>query len=232
MQKDYYQNTLYPLQDRILELVGSLPVDFYLTGGTALSRVYLSHRFSDDLDFFLNNSGAFKAQVEEVTGAIKNFKLKFEISQADEGFARLLVFETSCVLKLDFVNDVQFRSKFPVPTTLFIRTDTPGNILSNKLTALSRLAAKDVADIVYLSLKYSFNWPDIISEAFEKDMWVNAVEIAKIMDDFPLDKLSEIKWIDKAPDKLWFESQLKMIIRDILQGNSNSLGNTEISSTL
>jgi len=38
MLKDYYQNILYPLQDRILRMMESLPVDFYLTGGTAPGR--------------------------------------------------------------------------------------------------------------------------------------------------------------------------------------------------
>ena len=51
MHDDYYQNTLYQLQDKVLEMVGKLPVEFYLTGSTALSRTYLHHRYSDDLDF-------------------------------------------------------------------------------------------------------------------------------------------------------------------------------------
>ena len=54
MQDDYYQNILYPLQDKVLETIGKLPVRFYLTAGTALSRAYLHHRYSDDLDFFVN----------------------------------------------------------------------------------------------------------------------------------------------------------------------------------
>jgi hypothetical protein len=54
-------------------------------------------------------------------------------------------------------------------------------------------------------------------------MWVNPVETAKILDEFPLNKLNEINWIDKMPEKNWFESQLKVIIKDILQGNINSL---------
>lgn len=223
MQKDYYQNILYPLQDRILELTSSLPVHFYITGGTVLSRVYLHHRFSDDIDFFLNNSETFKLQVEEVRAAIKKLNLKIEVSQAEDDFARFIVYDTSCILKLDFINDVPSRSELPVPTSLFIRTDTPRNIFSNKVTALSRLAVKDVADIVYLSLKFSFDWKDIIFEASEKDMWVNAIEIAKILDEFPLEKLNEIKWVDDPPDKLWFGSLLKKLIKDILQGNLNSL---------
>jgi hypothetical protein len=222
MQKDYYQNILYPLQDKLLKLIGALPVDFYLTGGTALSRAYLNHRYSDDLDFFVNRSDKFKTHVEVVVRSLPQLDLKFEIIQADEGFARIFIYKDRCTLKLDFVNDVLFRSEVPLSTTLYRSTDTPGNILSNKISALSRLSAKDVVDIVYISQKYAFEWPLMISEASEKDMWVNPVEAARILDEFPLQKLNEINWIEKMPDILWFESQLKVIIKDLLQGNPNS----------
>jgi hypothetical protein len=51
-------------------------------------------------------------------------------------------------LKLDFVNDVSFRSGTPKVTKLFERTDNLNNILSNKVTALGRYSPKDVVDIV------------------------------------------------------------------------------------
>jgi len=46
--------------DRILALVEGSGTDSYLTGGTALSRPYLNHRFSDDLDLFVNASLDFR----------------------------------------------------------------------------------------------------------------------------------------------------------------------------
>jgi hypothetical protein len=207
----------------VFRLLDPLPVDFYLTGGTALSRAYLNHRYSDDLDFFVNGSVSFKIQAETVVKNLPQLGLKFEVLQADEGFVRIIVNDNFNSLKLDFVNDVPFRSGLPVLTKLYRLTDTPGNILSNKITALSRLAAKDVVDIVYISGKFSFNWPEVISDASQKDMWVNPVEAAKILDDFPLVKLDEINWINKTPEHLWFKSQLGIIIKDILQGDPNSI---------
>jgi predicted nucleotidyltransferase component of viral defense system len=65
-----------------------LPVEFYLTGGTALSREYLHHRFSDDLDFFINASETFKDQVEIVFKALKGDFSNVEVVVADEDFAR------------------------------------------------------------------------------------------------------------------------------------------------
>lgn len=56
---------LYPLQDQILNLLSRVESDFYLTGGTALSRHYLNHRFSDDLDFFFNRSVNFKRDTQQ-----------------------------------------------------------------------------------------------------------------------------------------------------------------------
>lgn len=52
MYAEYYNNVLYPLQDKAIEAFkGSL---FYLTGGTTLSRGYFQHRFSDVLFYFVN----------------------------------------------------------------------------------------------------------------------------------------------------------------------------------
>jgi hypothetical protein len=200
-----------------------LPVEFYLTGGTALSRVYLNHRYSDDLDFFVNGSDKFKSQVDTIVKSLTGIKLKPEIIQADEEFVRMNIREEQIMLKLDFVNDIPFRPEAPVLTELYRFTDTPLNILTNKVTALPRLEVKDIADIVFISLKYSFNWTSVISEAAEKDMWINPPETARILDEFPVEKLAILNWIDKAPDPLWFGTRLRIIIKDILEGNNNTL---------
>ena len=52
MPDTFYQDKLYPFQDKILKILGKADTEFYLTGGTALSRFLLNHRYSDDLDFF------------------------------------------------------------------------------------------------------------------------------------------------------------------------------------
>jgi len=203
--------------------MGKLPVEFYLTGGTALGRVYLKHRYSDDLDFFINGVTDFKQQVTKVINALRLTGLKLDASVVDDNYARLFIITDKCTLKLDFVNDVTFRSGVPVETNLFIRTDSIMNILSNKLTALGRYAAKDVVDIVYISEKYSFNWEDILNDASEKDLWVNPVNIAEVLEKFPVEKLQEIIWMKKSPGDEWFLSRINQMIPDILTGGSNSL---------
>lgn len=223
MQKNYYQNILYPLQDKILCIIEKLPVDFYLTGGTALGRAYLNHRYSDDLDFFVNQNSNFEKQVELILKSIKNERIKVEIAVTGESFTRVFVHQNEVVLKMDFVNDIPYRTGTPVPTTLFSKTDTIENILSNKLTALSRHSEKDVVDLVFIALNYEFNWVEIMKEASEKDMWINAVEASKILDTFPLKKLDEISWVVPLKDLNIFEKQLHLLISDLLLGRQNSL---------
>ena len=223
MHDDYYQNTLYPLQDKVLEIVGKLPVGFYLTGGTALSRAYLYHRYSDDLDFFVNGDPDFKIQVNIVIKALINAGFVIDTSVADEGFARIFVFESTNSLKLDFVNDVPFRYGVSVFTSLFSKTDNLNNILSNKITALGRCSVRDVADIVYICEVLKFSWEKIIYDASEKDLWVNPVNIAEVLEQFPVEKLSEINWIAEPPSHEWFIARINQIIPDILSGNENSL---------
>ena len=225
MQKNYYQNILYPLQDKVLGIVEELAVDFYLTGGTALSRAYLNHRYSDDLDFFVNQNPAFGKQVGEVIKSLKNIGLEIEIAVTGDSFARVLVNQEKAILKIDFVNDVQYRVGEPVSTKLFYKTDTFENILSNKLTALSRHSEKDVTDILFIALNFDFNWIEIFKEASEKDLWINPVEAAKILDKFPLEKLKDIIWVNPLKDVKVFEKQLQLLIADILSGRQNSLFN-------
>ncbi|MBE0637945.1 MAG: nucleotidyl transferase AbiEii/AbiGii toxin family protein [Bacteroidales bacterium] len=223
MQKDYFQNTLYPLQDKVLSVISGLPVDFYLTGGTVLSRVYLHHRYSDDLDFFVNDSKEFKIQMNHILEGFKNAALNFSVITLDEGFARLQVNEGIATLKLDFVNDVTFRCGSLVSTDLFLRTDNIENILSNKISALGRSAAKDLIDIIYICGIHAFYWEKIMADAQQKDIWANEVELARMMEQFPISKIDEISWIGSPPASAWISERLAIIIGDIITGKTNSL---------
>ena len=223
MPDDYYRNILYPLQDKILAVIAALPVDFYLTGGTALSRCYLNHRFSDDLDFFVNGSENFKPQLELILKSLSDHNITHEISTISNSFVRLIVKEQQHILKIDFINDINVHFGNLESCPFFPRVDNPLNILSNKICAVSRYEAKDISDILSLSIAFSFSWEDIINEAKEKDIWVNPLEVSKIIYEFPVEKLEFIKWIEPIDTEI-AEKQLKQIARDILKGNTNSLG--------
>ena len=87
--RDSYFNVLYPFQDTVLGIVRELETEFYLTGGTAASRGYLQHRFSDDLDFFVNDEPRFALWSERIVQALSDQGLwRTEISLREERFVR------------------------------------------------------------------------------------------------------------------------------------------------
>jgi predicted nucleotidyltransferase component of viral defense system len=219
----YYEQILYPLQDKVLKALNDLDTGFYLTGGTALSRAYLKHRYSDDLDFFINSTDDFDIQVKRSVDALESvFQKKTEVTLTSDTFVRMFINDNDASLKLEFVNDVLFRQGEPIETELFKRTDTIRNILSNKISALSRREAKDLVDIIEIAKKYSFNWKEIIAEAKMKDMWVDESEVMLIIKEFPLSRLEEIKWVESYnPEK--FKQSLTIILNDLFTGRDNSL---------
>jgi hypothetical protein len=125
-------------------------------------------------------------------------------------------------LKLEFVNDVGYRAGDSVDTPLFNKLDNWRNILSNKITALQRNAAKDYADIICIARAFSFTWETIIQDAKNKDMWVNEIEVSAIVHNFAAEKLNVLTWI-KEMDVTAAAKDLELISRDILLGRDNSL---------
>ena len=225
MPAKYYRDKLYPFQDQVLRLIQELDVNFHLTGGTALSRCFLNHRYSDDLDLFVNADEQFRAQCNLVIGKLTEKNLKFEVGVASETFVRLMLKESDILLKLDFVNDIAFRCGEVVHTLIFNRVDNWRNILSNKLCAMSRMEAKDIVDILFIALEYEFNWEEIFEEAGQKDIWVNPLEISKIIESFPRERLRGIKWV--KPVKLAeLESKIEQLRNDLFYGEFNSLFGT------
>jgi predicted nucleotidyltransferase component of viral defense system len=219
----YYLNSLYPLQDYILKIINSCKTDFYLTGGTALSRVYTKHRYSDDLDFFVNQSPAFKEQVSTIIDLLNtynSFAIKVLINE--DSFVRLMIEQNSVFLKVEFINDVGFRVGNLVSTSLFTKTDNPMNILSNKICALSRKEGKDISDIIEISRKFQFNWVDIFNDAKQKDNWIDEIKSLMLIDQFTDADFKKVKWI-MNPDLNLIYSTVKQIKMDIVSANTNSV---------
>lgn len=111
----------------------------YLTGGTALSRHYLHHRFSDDLDLFVDNDQQFPLYVEQVFDALEREQTKsgFAVDHSKkikrESFAQIFVMKENGVrLKIDVVNDISTHFGEFVMHSSLGRVDSWRNILSNK----------------------------------------------------------------------------------------------------
>lgn len=221
MPETYYKDLLYPFQDKILRIIESLGLGFYLTGGTALGRCYLNHRYSDDLDLFVNSHEDFKNQCNTAINALKKH-WKCDVATSADTFMRIFVEAEKIALKVDFVNDLPSHFGDIQQSSIFHRIDSWRNILSNKICALGRLEVKDIADIVFIANHYRFEWETIIAEAKEKDLWVDPIEICRIIDQFPTDLLKTIKWI-RTVNIQKLKKQINVIHDDIFTGSVNSL---------
>jgi predicted nucleotidyltransferase component of viral defense system len=159
---------LYSLQDEVLEIVFRVEDEFYLTGGTALSRFYQEKRYSDDLDFFTNSSTRFNFAVKNILLELsKEFTIETELDSRD--FVRI---EINGLLQVDFVNDRVPRYKEPIVLENGYKIDTIENILSNKITAvIGRDNPKDIFDIYLINKYYAVDWSEILASAQDKSVF-------------------------------------------------------------
>lgn len=221
-KKDY--NNLFLLQGKFLTWWVAFGFQFYLTGGTALGRFYLNHRYSEDLDFFVNNSPDFSKHILFIKNELqKQFKTDISKAIVTDEFARFFIYDNETFIKVEFVNDVAYRVGNPVRSNQGY-IDTVTNILSNKLTAIvGRDEPKDVFDIVTIAANFSFNWREMFNHAKEKAM-INEIDVEQRLFTFPVSRLSNADWIIKTLDINVFEQQLRKIADDFMLGYDNSLG--------
>lgn len=224
---EYYEEKLYPLQDGVLRCVSGCNTEFFLTGGTAINRGFYNRRYSDDLDFFLSASDSFETQTETIISGLKGAGFDIDTSTdalLTSDFHTIVVFDRmhpDVRLKLDFVNDIAIHFGGFANTAVYPKTDSTRNMLSNKLTALFRFEAKDVADIHTLCSNLKFSWQEIIEEARQKEAGVEAPLAAEILTGIPEDEFKAIRWrVQPSWDD--FRRDLERIAEDIIRGRNNS----------
>jgi hypothetical protein len=197
MPAGYYVSVLYPIQDRAISVFRDTP--FYLTGGTALSRGYFNHRYSDDLDYFLNYHSQFQRLAQEQIGRLgEQFAGVIDVDLRAEHFFRVFVGPER--LKIEIINDVPAHAGAIVEHPFLGRIDSKENILSNKITAIvDRALPKDIVDAYFL-LKDGVSLRDALTNADSKAAGIVPLYVAKILTEFDYGLLDqEIKWIVPVP---------------------------------
>jgi len=222
LEKDYRR--LYQTQDKILLALKPVLSTFYLTGGTALGRFYLNHRFSEDLDFFINKSDTFQSDVKTIEKVLlSKFSVLKHQSIVYEDFVRYYVEDEDRVLKIEFVNDIAYRCGIP-KIYKYGLIDTPLNILTNKLTAIvGRDEPKDVFDIYALSNYYMFNWLEVFAEAKNKAI-INEIDVEQRISSFPVLLFQKVDWHIFPIDIETVSITIKKLANDFFLGLDNSLG--------
>ena len=189
---DYHK--LYKLQDAVLKTIFNAEDVFYLTGGTCLSRFYHEKRYSDDLDFFTNDTRKFSRGMRIVKLALETeFNITEEVTSKD--FVRLQI---DNFLQVDFVNDRVMRYEEPIYLKNGYIIDNCKNILANKLTAvIGRDNAKDIFDIYLIDKYEKYGWKEILVAAHEKADFYDDDLIVRLKT-FPVSLLKKIALVDTS----------------------------------
>lgn len=151
---------------------------FVLTGGTALAAFHLQHRLSEDVDLFavasLSDSELRHSEILEL-GFQAAQAAGLAIGATVESRAPSVHFHQVFLtrgdeprLKIDLVRDPgpQFGEPIIVEG---VRVDALLNIAVNKVTALSRLAARDYIDLFFLA-GVGFKFDELVERAKQKDL--------------------------------------------------------------
>jgi hypothetical protein len=212
---DFYFDVLYPLQNLVIRAINQADTGFYLTGGTAASRGYLEHRFSDDLDYFINDDNRFGLWVERIIDAInRNWQCK--VLMKEERFARLNITQGEIFLKIEMVNDVPARVGAVQNHPILGRMDTAENILANKVTAvLDREEPKDLADIWGFCCRRNLSLQTAINGAQGKAIGIFPADLARVLCSVDKADWESIRWI-KAPPLETFISELNQLGESLL----------------
>ncbi|HRW46462.1 MAG: nucleotidyl transferase AbiEii/AbiGii toxin family protein [Caldilinea sp.] len=213
----FYFETLYPLQDAVLQLVNALDTGFYLSGGTASSRGYLQHRFSDDLDLFVNDDNGFALWASRVIEALAHrSEWTVAVTLRESRFVRLTVTQAGTALKIEMINDVPAHTGEVWLHPQLGRLDSAENILANKVTALvDRTDPKDFADIWGFCSKMQLPLGSAISNADSKAAGIFPIEVARVLDSASHDDWAAIKWIS-PPDPADFVRDLQALAESLI----------------
>jgi len=173
---------------------------FYLTGGTAVSRGYLHHRYSDDF-FFVNDDERFELWGERIIHALGAEEVwQIEVLLRQPRYIRLFLSQETVSLKLEFVNDVPAHVGGITEHPVLGRLDSAENILANKLTALTAWEKpKDLADVWGLCTKLGLSLQDALSDAQSKAAGIFPADLARILLSATQTDWKVIRWA-QAPE--------------------------------
>ena len=217
IDREFYLNRLYPFQDSVLHDLSLIDTGFYLTGGTALSRGYLNHRFSDDLGSFVNDNNNFSLWADRFIQQLAHSPAwSTQVLLREERYVRLNLTQADANLKIEMVNDVPARVGEPWLHPVLGRTDTAENILANKITAaLDRSESRDLADIWGLCVLNNLSLSEAITGAQGKATGVFPVDLARVLCSTTRADWEAVRWVT-PPNPEQFVTQLNELGQNLI----------------
>jgi len=205
------------MQDRILARLASVDTGFYLTGGTAASRAYLHHRFSDDLDFFVNDDDRFGLWAQRAVQAlVREEAWRVSVIHQESRFVRFAVTEGDIILKVEMINDVPAHVGDVKRHDVLGLVDSAENILANKLTAIvDRKEPRDFADIWGFCRQMSLSCRAALEGAQSKAAGLFPVDVARVLLSVTEDDWRLVRW-HQAPESGRFLADIRALGEELL----------------
>lgn len=231
MSEGMRQEVLYALQEAVISRFQAMGDSQFnvakLCGGTALSRCWMKHRLSYDLDFFL----PYGFRAADMSAAIKKAGIVYETKDIvdDPRKANQLhgyVIQAGQRLKVSFVEDAYFET-FPTVEKAFgsltVRTEGIPGLYHRKLRTVAgsgaegdsfeggRQKARDLFDLHVLSVRFQpiREFMDSLPYAFPTDAFDNGLANMPWFD--LMDELEEVvcakEW-NQAKDVMYLQSAL------------------------
>ncbi len=178
-ERSYYEQVLYPLQDRILAVAARYGDALVLTGGTALARLHLHHRYSDDLDLF-----SLEPKPGELGRAFANSLQAqgFIVESVTEAvaFMRFWAGDGTNRIQVDIAPDSR-RVEATAVSPLGAHAHTLREIASNKIAAFEdRSEVKDAVDLYHLTRRFS--WAQLFADAETKRIPIAYEDLQHFLD--------------------------------------------------
>lgn len=211
MKKTVRELTFTPIQKFIFDEFtknSSLTKNFYFTGGTALSAIYLHHRESEDLDFFSLNE--FNTDIVErfIDSVSKKLEVKPHLIQRERTRIYRLMKKGSMIIKVDFAYYPYKRIRRGVSIEGVV-VDSLRDIATNKLhTITRRTEVKDFVDLYFLLKEFSL-WDLLYGVEHKFGMELDLVWLAS---DFL--KVNKFQFLPKMRVPLKLE-ELKNFYKDL-----------------
>jgi len=202
-QKDFFKNT------------------FYLTGGTALSAFYLSHRYSEDLDFFSEKEvdilpiDVFLKSIQKELGI-----LKIDFQQSFNRNLFFLYYQNDEVLKTEFTF-YPFTRIETGKQELGVQIDSLLDIGVNKLfTIYQRSQIKDYIDLYFICKENNLSITNLIKKAKLKFDWhIDPIQLGT-----QFVKIQDLKDMPNMLKKLSIEETNKFFIAEAQKLKSDVIG--------
>jgi hypothetical protein len=237
-EQAHYEGVLYPLQDRILAVAATYGDALVLTGGTALARLYLHHRYSDDVDLF-TLQGHAGSLGRDFANELQGRGFTVEPVTEALAFMRMWVGDGEHRVQVDVAPDAQ-RVEPATPSALGVHAHAVRDIAANKIGAFeNRSEVKDAVDLYHLTRR--FTWRQLFDDAETKRVPIAYDDLRHFLDTplrgsallvSPIEETEFARFVTSLRDEVAAEVKKKVaeyrlrldsIVRDLLWDTPSEL---------